>query len=159
MADITADGFTRVAWILTIANQAAPTTSELNAGTLLHDVMASDGFNGLVPDTAAVPTSKFSSRFDTAQPGRVSYSGTMLRFFKQTSPDTIYGLLAYGAIGFIVVRRGSLAATAWASTNPVEVYPSVTGERRLLDPEPNTMQRWESPFFFSAQPTLSAAVA
>jgi hypothetical protein len=159
MADVITDGLTRVAWVTTIASTAAPTTAELNAGLLLHDVMTSDGLSGFQPDTADVPTSKFSSTFDTNQPGRVSYSNTMLRFCKQTSPDTTYTTLARGTAGYVVIRRGLAAATAWASTQAVEVYPAVCGERRLLDPAPNTLQRWECPLKLSAQPTLTAAVA
>jgi hypothetical protein len=32
MADVVADGKTRVYWVTTISNQNAPTTTELNAG-------------------------------------------------------------------------------------------------------------------------------
>lgn len=160
MADIVSDGFTRVAWVTAIASIAAPTTTELNAGILLHDVMTSDGFNGFQPDTTAIPTSKFSAVFDTNQPGRITYSGTLLRFCKQTGTDTIYNTLyAKGVAGFVVVRRSLAAATAWASTQPIEVYPAVTGQGRKLDPAPNTLERWESPLMFSASPNLLAAVA
>jgi hypothetical protein len=161
MADVITDGLTRVAYVLTIANAAAPTTTELNAGTslLLHDTMTSDGLNGFNPATADVPTSKFSSTFDTMQPGRVSYSNPTLRFCKQVAPDLIYNTLSRATTGFIVIRRGLAAATAWASTQVIEVYPIVCGERVLLDPAPNTLQRWESPLKLSAQPTLNAAVA
>lgn len=160
MADIIVDGFTRVAWVTAIANIAAPTNAELNAGILLHDVMTSDGLAGFQPDTADVPTSKFSSTFDTVQPGRVSFSGTMLRFCRQTSPDVAYNTLyAAKVVGFVVLRRGLAAATAWASTQGVQVYPAVTGQGRDLDPAPNTLQRWESPLKLSAQPNLAAAVA
>lgn len=160
MADIVSDGFTRVAWVTTIASIAAPTTTELNAGILLHDIMTSDGFNGFQPDTASIPTSKFSSTFDTSQPGRISFSGTLLRFCKQLSGDTIYTTMyPKGVVGFVVVRRSLAAAAAWASTQPIEVYPSVTGQGRKLDPEPNSLERWESPIMFSLQPNLLAAVA
>jgi len=160
MADIVSDGFTRVAWVTTIANIAAPTTTELNAGILLHDIMTSDGFSGFDPSTAAIVTSKFSSTFDTSQPGRISYTGTMLRFCKQLSGDTIYTTMyAKGVNGFVVVRRSLAASAAWASTQPIEVYPSTTGQGRKLDPEPNSLERWESPIMFSLQPNLLAAVA
>jgi hypothetical protein len=160
MADIVSDGFTRVAWVTTIASIALPTTTELNAGILLHDVMTSDGFTGFQADTAAVPTSKFSSTFDTSQPGRISFSGTMLRFCKQASGDTVFTTLyAKGVAGFVVVRRSLAATTAWASAQAIEVYPTVTGQGRKLDPEPNTLERWESPLMFSLTPNLAAAVA
>lgn len=160
MADIVSDGFTRVSWVTTIASIAAPTTTELNAGILLHDIMTSDGFNGFQPDTAAVLTSKFSSQFDTNQPGRISFSGTLLRFCKQLSGDTIFTtLFPKGVAGFVVVRRSLLASSAYASTQPLEVLPAVTGQGRKLDPEPNSLERWESPMFFTATPNLQAAVA
>jgi len=159
VADITADGFTRVAWITTIANIAAPTVAELNAGLLLHDVMTVDGFTGFNPDTAAVSTSKFSGRFDTNRPGRVSYSGTKLRLFKQTATDTAFIALPYGTDGFLAVRRDLITTTAWTSTQPLEIYPGTTGERVHVDPEPNSYHRWECPLFFNAQPNLNAVVA
>lgn len=159
MADIIVDGNTRAAWVAAIANIASVTTTELNLGILLHDVMTSDGLAGFQPDTADVPTSKFSSTFDTVQPGRVSYSGTMLRFCRQTSPDTVYNTLARGTAGFVVLRRGIAAGTAWTSTQVIQVYPAVCGERRDLDPAPNTLQRWEAVIKLSAQPNLNAVVA
>lgn len=160
MADIVSDGFTRVGWLTVIASIAAPTVTELNNGTLLHDVMTSDGFNGFQPDTALVPTSKFSAVFDTNQPGRISFQGTMLRFCKQTPTDPIFSLLfPKGVAGFVVVRRSLAAATAWLSTQSIEVYPVVTGQGRKLDTAPNTLERWESPMIFSASPNLQAAVA
>jgi hypothetical protein len=159
VADLITDGFTRVAWVTTISNAAAPTTTELNAGILLHDTMTADGLSGFNPETADVPTSKFSSTFDTNRPGRVSYSGTMLRFCKQDGTDTIFNTLAYGTSGFIVIRRSLAASTAWTAAQKVEVYPATAGERRKLDPEPNTLERWESPMKINAQPNLNATVA
>jgi hypothetical protein len=46
MADITADGKTRVYWVTTISNINAPTTTELNAGIALQATMTADGLNG-----------------------------------------------------------------------------------------------------------------
>jgi hypothetical protein len=158
MADLITDGMTRVAFVLAIANIAAPTTTELNAGTLLHDVMTADGLVGFQPDTADVPTSKFSSTFDTVTAGRISYSGTMLRFCKQDT-DPIFAAMTYKTAGFIVVRRSLLATTAWTAAQKSEVYPVVCGERKRLDPEPNTLERWEAPLKISSQPNLDATVA
>lgn len=158
MADLITDGFTRVAFVLTIANIAAPTVAELNAGTLLHDVMTPDGLVGYQPDTADVPNSKFSSTFDTVTVGRVSFSGTLLRLCKQDT-DPIFTAMAYGTVGFDVIRRSVLVGTAWTSTQKVEVYPVTCGERKRLDPEPNTLERWESPRKIRATPNLNAVIA
>lgn len=158
MADLITDGFTRVSLLLTIANIASVTTTELNAGTLLHDTMTPDGLVGFQPDTADVPNSKFSSTFDTVTVGRVGFSGTMLRFCRQDT-DPIYTAMAYGTVGFIVLRRGVLVATAWTSTQKIQVYPVTCGAQRDLDPEPNTLQRWESPLKIRATPNLNSVVA
>jgi hypothetical protein len=158
MADLITDGFTRVGFILAIANIASPTTAELNAGTLLHDVMTPDGLVGFQPDTADVPTSKFSSVFDTVTAGRVSFSGTLLRFCKQDT-DPIFTAMAYGTAAFVAIRRSLAVGTAWLSTQKVEIYPVTCGERKRLDPEPNTLERWEAPLKIRLQPNLNATIA
>lgn len=158
MADLITDGFTRVGFLLAIANIASVTTTEANAGTLLHDVMTPDGLVGFQPDTADVPNSKFSSTFDTVTVGRVSFSGTLLRFCKQDT-DPIFTAMAYGTQGFIVLRRSVAVGTAWTSTQKIEVYPVTCGERKRLDPEPNTLERWEAPLKIRATPNLNAVIA
>jgi hypothetical protein len=158
VADLITDGNTRVAWLLAIANTASVTTTELNAGTLLHDTMTADGLINFQPATAGVPTSKFSSVFDTAKPGRISYSEPALRFCRQDT-DPIYTALPYNQVGFVVVRRDLAAATAWLSTQKIEVYPATCGQRVHLDPESNTLHRWEARLFFSATPNPDSVVA
>lgn len=158
MADLITDGFTRVAWLLAISNIASVTTTELNAGTLLHDTMTADGLINFQPSTAGVPTSKFSAVFDTSKPGRISYSDPALRFCKQDT-DPIYTALGYGSVGFVVVRRDLAAATAWASTQKIEVYVATCGQRVHLDPESNTLHRWDAKLFFHATPNPDAVVA
>lgn len=159
MADLVTDGFTRAFWLTTGANPAALTVAELNAGTLLHDTMTADGLVGFQPDTAAVPTSKFSAVFNTERPGRINYGAKALRFCKQDGTDTIFNLLFYGAGGILVIRRSLLATAAWASTQKYEAYSATCGERRRLDPAENTLERWEIPLYFHIAPTLSGIAA
>lgn len=159
MADLITDGFTRVFWLTTGANLAALTTTELNAGIALQDLMTADGLVGFQPDTAAIPTSKFSATFNTDRPGRVNFGAKMLRFAKQDGTDTIFNTLSYNVAGIVVIRRSLLATTAWASTQKYEAYAATCGERRRLDPAENTLERWEIPLFFHTAPTLSGTVA
>jgi|SRR3982750_429806 len=159
MPDITADGKIRVAWVTSIANIAAPTAGELNAGILLHSTMTADGLAGFRPETAAVSTSALDTTFDTNVNGRTSFSGTMLRFKKQTGTDTIYDTLVKDTAGFIVVRQSITAATAWATAQKVRVYPALCGEVAHIDVEPNSLERYEVPIQISAAPNLRAAVA
>ena len=47
MADIIVDGMTKVSYVPTIANIAAPTVAELNAGTALQSTLIPAGPGGL----------------------------------------------------------------------------------------------------------------
>lgn len=159
MADIVVDGFTRVAYVSAISNIAAPTTTELNAGILLQSVMTPDGLIGFEPSTADVDNSALNSTFDTVTIGRDSYKGTMLRLKKQSGTDTAYTTLTRGTTGYIVVRRDLDNSTAWASSQAVEVYPIVCGQRRRLTPAANEVTKWEVDTKISTTPNPFAAVA
>lgn len=159
MADITADGKTRVYWVTTISNIAAPTTTELNAGIDLTATLTADGLTGLQPDTADVDTSSLASTFNTMVNGRSSFSNTRLRLKKQASGDTIFTTLIRDTAGYLVVRRSIAQATAFASAQGLEVYPALCGEVARMDPEPNSVERYEIPLKITSTPNLRAAVA
>lgn len=160
IADLFADGNTRVAFIPAIANIALPTTTELNAGTLLQTVMTADGLNGFEAKTTEIDTTALASTFDTKSIGRDSFSGTMLRFKKQTyGSDTVYATLTRGTAGYIVIRRGILETTAWTSTQAIEVYPIVCGQVGMMPPAANSIQKYEITTPITSAPNLRAAVA
>lgn len=159
MADIFADGNTRVSWVPAIASQAAPTTTELNAGIQLQSTITADGLMGFEPETAAVDTSSLASTFSTSNLGRDSFDKTGLRLKKQSGTDTVYTTLVRGTAGYLVIRRDILETTAWASSQAIEVYPVICGQRKRLSPEANTISRYEVPLMVTAAPSLNAAVA
>lgn len=164
MPDIPGDGKIRVYWVTSIANQNAPTTTELNAGIDLTSTITADGLMGLQPETADVDVSSLASTFNAVDNGRVSFSGTKLRLKKQSGTDTIFTTLVKDTAGFLVVRRSVAQATAWASSQGVEVYPAKCGEVARVDFEPNTVERYEIPIKITAGsagtgPSLRAAVA
>lgn len=159
MADITADGKTRVYWVTTIANIAAPTTTELNAGIDLTATLTADGLSGFQPDTADVDTSSLASTFTTNVNGRTSFSNTQLTLKKQLSGDTIFTTLVRDTAGFVAIRRSLAQATAWASTQPLEIYPALCEEISRMDPAPNTIERYVIGIKITASPSLRAAVA
>lgn len=159
MADIVVDGFTRVAYVPTIANIAAPTTTELNAGILLQSVMTPDGLTGFEATTADVDNSALNSTFNTVTIGRDSFSGTKLTFKKQATGDTTYTTLTRGTAGYIVVRRYIDNATAWTTAQVVEVFPVIFGQTRNLAPTANSVTKWEVDTKISATPNIRAAVA
>jgi hypothetical protein len=159
VADIPVDGKTRVAYVAAISNKAAPTTTELNLGMLLHSTMRADGLIGFEANTADVDTTSLASVFDTVTVGRDSFSGTMLRLKKQDGTDTIFNTLQKGVTGFIVVRRYLAHATAWTATQKINVYPIICGTERELPPESNTVAIWEIPTKIYDEPVLRAVAA
>lgn len=159
MADIPVDGNTRADFVPTIASLAAPTTTELNAGTPLTEKLTADGLVGFEPETADVDTTSLASTFDTKTIGRDVFSGTMLRIKKQDGTDTVFNTLTRGTQGYIVVRRDVTWDTAWASTQKVEVYPIICGREKHLSPEANTVHRYEMPVKIRSAPELRAAIA
>lgn len=160
MADVFADGNTRVSFVGAISNIALPTTTELNLGTLLQSTLTADGLMGFEASTAEVDTTSLASTFNTKTIGRDDFSGTGLRLKKQTyGSDTVFNLFVRGTSGFIVIRRGILETTAWASAQAIEVYPVTCGQTKFLSPEANSVQKYEIPTPVTSAPNLRAAVA
>lgn len=157
MSDLLADGNVRVSFLTACSNIAAPTTTELNAGTALESFITPDGLD-ITASTAAVDTSALVSTFNTQSAGRRSFS-PKLTFKRSTPTDTMLNLFPYRTAGFIVVRRTLAAATAWATGQKCEVYPIQTGEPSLMKPAPNEVQKFDSDFFLTADPNTTATVA
>lgn len=160
MPDIIVDGMTRVAFVPTIANLAAPTVAELNAGTLLTATLTAAGLEGFEAAPGEVDNTALSSTFDTRLPGVSSFSGTRLILKKQTGTDTVFTLLtAFATAGNIVIRRNLAQATAWAAAQPMQVYPITTGQFDYLAPERNTVSRYWVATPISAPPVYNAVSA
>lgn len=159
MADIITDGRTKVWLVPTVANLAAPTTTELNAGTAIEGLLTPDGLVGFEPETADVDNSALNSTFDTKLPGRASFSNTAIRLKKQSGTDAVYNAYPRDTITNVVVRRGTASSTAWATSDKVEVYPVQTGETRNLAPASNEVQKYEIPVKITTTPNLRATVA
>jgi hypothetical protein len=155
-----ADGRTRVTYAPAIANMAAPTVAELNAGILLSSLITPDGLIGFEASTAAVDTSALDSVYDTTDVGRDSFSGTTLRMKKQTAGDTAFATLGQkGVAGYLAIRRDVPKDTAWTIAQTVEVYPIITGRRKNLAPEKNSVRKYEVPIMIPDQPNIDAVVA
>lgn len=159
MADSNTDGRIKIWSVPTIANIAAPTTAELNAGTALDGLITPDGLVGFEPDTGDVDNSKINSTFSTTSAGRASFSGTMLRLIKQTGTDTVYNTLVEYYATNIVVRRDVASGTGWTTGDKVEVYPVQCGFTRNLAPEANAVHKYEVVTKITSQPNLRATVA
>lgn len=150
-----------MSYVPTIANIAAPTTAELNAGTILTAQLIPTGLEGFEPSQAEVDNTSMASTYDSRLPGRLSASGTRLIFKKQDGTDTIFNLLVADTNGFVVIRaNGVLTSAAWAASQLVRVYPGRTGESYPVGfGEANSLERFAVPWFISAQPNYRATTA
>lgn len=157
--DITVDGMTRVGFATAIANIQAPTTTELNAGIVITSVMTPTGLMGFEPTTQPVDNSALDSVFNTKTTGRDDFSDTALEFKKQSGTDTAYATLVRGTVGFVIIRRDILSATAWTSAQAVEVYPIICGQTKRLTPGINEVTKFQVPVFITLTPALRAAIA
>jgi hypothetical protein len=159
MADVIIDGYIRVSSVPTIANLAAPTVAELNAGVSYEMSLTQEGLQGFASTTNWVNNSALGSTFDTQLPGTVAFGDMSLQFKWQAGTDTIYNTLIYGYQTNIVVRARVLRATAWTIGQLVEVYPVTCGQFSRADYERNSLARFNVPIGLNTEPQLRAVVA
>lgn len=160
MGDLVSDGMTKVSWVTSLTNPAAPAAPELNAGSDWTPRVTPDGLK-TDPTTADVDNSSLASKFTTADVGRTAYdcSLTLKRGTLGTSDDQPYGTLLKGAIGFLCVRRGVPYATNYATGDQVEIYPVKAGERQNIAPAPNELNKFMSPLKLTSDAYTNAIVA
>lgn len=135
MAVVIIDGRVRVTFATAVANMASPTTAELNAGTALETFITPTGLS-ITPTTGPVDVSNLGSKANAERAGRVKYA-IKLTIHHDGGTDTAWNLFPYRTNGFLVVRRGIDRTTAYASSQPVEVYAVETGEPDQVDPSPS----------------------
>lgn len=157
MAVVVIDGRVKVTWASAIASIAAPTTAELNAGTALQGYITPDGLE-ITPTTGAVDTSNLGSKFTTNRAGRRKFD-VSITFHHDSPTDTPYNLFPYQTNGYLVVRRGTDATTAWAASDKVEVYPLECGEAAQEKPAVDSTWDFMTPFFLTTDPNTRAVVA
>lgn len=157
MADIISDAFTRVSWVPTIANTAAPTAGELNGGTALELFITADGYDGSV-STDKVDNTALASNQNTALVGRRSDQYTMT-FKQQGKTNPPWTTFAGNPSGYLVRRSGLAAATAWTSGQKVTVIPVQAGYRDEKTPAKNELEKFAVEMVISGPVVDTATVA
>lgn len=159
MARYVHEGNTKVVFATTIANKAAPTVLELNAGTDLSTLLTKDGLQ--TPDTQnMVDSSTLADTFDAQVVG--SWGGSIsLTGFRDSvaANDDLWDLAVYGTNGFLVIRRGVAYSTAWAAGDRVEVYPVEFHEPVPNQTSANEEVRFSVGMAVTGQPAKRATVA
>lgn len=139
-ADMLVDGMVKASFVPTVADLAAPTVAELTAGTSLEPRLTPDGL-GITFDDSMIDNSSLNSSYSTEAIGRSKVAITLKYKAQEVgSTDAVKTALSYLSEGFLVVRRGVLASTAFTTGDKVEVYPAQCGRPNPSSPAPNTIQ-------------------
>lgn len=112
------DGEIKVAFLTTIANTAAPTTTEITAGDDITGFMQS---LDTPLDGDAVPASDLSSAFRKTVAGQYGGDVTM-EMYRESTTDAAYVLFPRNTTGYLVIRRFGGSDVAFAAADEVEVW-------------------------------------
>lgn len=157
MAKYSNDGQIRVQVVTTIANQAAPTAAELNAGTHITGFLSKDGLT-TPADQNNVDVGTLAETFNAQVPG--TFGGAIeMTGLRDNAADTLWNLITYNLARFVVVRRGLPTATAFAAAQSVEVYPVQFHEPVPDQTGGDEVSRFNISAPVTAQPNLKATVA
>lgn len=148
MGDIIVDGKTRVFSIPdTGQDLTALSAATINSGEALHEVLVPTGLEGFEGTTETVDTTSLASSYNTALPGRTSFSGTGLVCKKQDDTDPVFTQLSVKDTKLIIViLDGEDSGSAVAATDTYEAYPVTTGEFNYVGRgEANSVLRYRVP--------------
>lgn len=112
-------GTTVVYWVPSIGNKAAPTRSELNAGTNL--VNENSAASGWTTKADQVETPNMASRFTGKIPGRISADDSSITMYRDLGGADAHSLMPVDANGFVVWMDGGDVAGRLMDVFPVRV--------------------------------------
>lgn len=160
MPRYTPDGNTLVYWVLAIANKAAPTVAELNAGTRVSTELTRDAGLDISWDQKMVDNASIEDSFDAEGVGTEGASLTAT-FFRNLGADTLFTTVfgTRATAGFWVVRPGVLVATVWTAAQKCEVYPSEMHRAVPIKLASNVKQQAMVKGGITSAPSLLAVVA
>lgn len=120
-------GTTKVLWVPTIANKAAPSRAELNAGTALES--ETGAMSGWQTTSGTVATPALGSRFTPVVGGEITAADSSLTFWASKDGDDVRTLLNREDTGFIVwMDEGDVEAQT------MDVYPvTVTSQAKIRE--------------------------
>lgn len=156
MADLISDGMTKIIWVTTISNTAAPTVAEIGAGVTLETFVTPDGL-ALTTSTDPVDNTSISSVQSTQVAGRRT-DEIEITFKQQGQAAAPWTTFASRPTGYVVIRRGVATATAIANPQKVQVFPAQAGDRQMISPAPNELEKFSVKFFVTGPVVDTATV-
>lgn len=118
-------------WVPTIANKAAPTRAELDAGTdLTREIAEVSGFQ---TTSESADTPDLGSRFTSKIPGRITADDSSITLYASQNSQDVRQLLPRDSSGFIVQFPEGDVASRTMDVFPVKVS-SAPKETSIEDP-------------------------
>jgi hypothetical protein len=148
----TARGLTKCYWCSAIANRAAPTRAELNAGTDLSSQLADA--SGWSVSSEQIATPDLATRYTATIPGGITAEDSSITLYM--SKDGVDGrtLMARDAVGYVVWLDGGDTVSYKADVYPVTVS-SVSKQRSVQGSEADTIV---FSYAITAQPSENVTV-
>ncbi len=121
-------------WLVpTITVAGAPTATQLNAGTVIHQEMIGD--LNLPFDAGSADAGDMSSRFNKQATG--DYGGEPGTFtihkHKLLAADTVFTALAKDTVGYLCVNQRGLATPGtWQVSDEVDIWPIEIASRTVI---------------------------
>lgn len=148
-------GKTRVWWVPTISNIAAPTAAEIAAGTELTSAVADVSGFATKQDFVGVPD--LSSEVTSQVPGEVTFEDSSLMLYFDSAANPLRTTLTPGNTGNMVFidykPTGSVVAT-----DKVDVYPGQIGSTPKERDMGSTAAQWTANVAITAKPREDVAV-
>jgi hypothetical protein len=157
MARYANDGMLKIYVVSTIANIAAPTVAELNAGTAITNFVTKDGLT--VPaEQNYVDNFSLAETYNSQVVGSFGGPITMIGI-RDAATDTFWDLVVYGTNTHLAVRRGTATGTAWGAGNKLEVYPIQWHEPLPMQTAQDEQGKFTAAAAVRSQPNLKAVAA
>ena len=132
----------KLVWVPTIANIAAPTATELNAGVELTCLVTAADFSLGITGNETITDAALCDDIDTSVPGRATAEAAMNFFrFKDTVDDLGWTTFTgKGLHGYLAQRIGQITDTerqedvAFTAADEVQVYEGTTHDPQIMSP-------------------------
>jgi hypothetical protein len=137
-----------VAFLSAVADGAAVTVAEANAGDKITCYLTGDGWNPS-GDQATITDDRLCSTQTFELPGRKTKSLTIRYVFNLSEPTDDEARLALpeGEAGFLLMRMQKSADATFAVGDYYELWPVTAGEPNVLPAEANSVDRIEQRVF------------
>jgi hypothetical protein len=112
-------GTSSVVFCTTVANKAAPTRAEINAGTDLRNEVAE--INGFQMTSESQPTPDLGNRFTSSVAARITAGDSSITFWESVTGVDVRSLLPRDTTGFLLLMSGGDTAGRKMNVAPITV--------------------------------------